>query len=119
MINEAVLSSFVDKLSKDTLTVEKYDETSLSGTIDVNNAGYLVLSIPYDPGWTLYVDGIKTDYDLFENAFISVYLNNGSHSVELKYFPDGLITGAAISIIAIALFTIITIITTKKYRKRY
>lgn len=119
MINEAVLSSFVDKLSKDTLTVEKYDETSLSGTIDVNSAGYLVLSIPYDPGWTLYVDGIKTDYDLFENAFISVYLNNGSHSIELKYFPDGLITGAAISIIAIALFTIITIITTKKYRKRY
>jgi uncharacterized membrane protein YfhO len=91
------------------MTVESYNETNVKGNIDVANAGYLVMSIPYDPSWTLYVDGVKTDFDAFEDAFISVYLASGSHTIELKYFPNGLLTGVIVSLLSLFLFVLVNI----------
>jgi uncharacterized membrane protein YfhO len=106
-VNESALKAFIDKLGANTMTVESYDETSVYGSIDVDKEGYLVMSIPYDPSWTLYVDGVKTDFVSFEDAFISVYLTEGSHSIELKYFPKGLAVGIVISILSIILFALL------------
>ncbi|MDE7478591.1 MAG: YfhO family protein [Lachnospiraceae bacterium] len=92
-LNEPALSQLIRLLNRQTMTVDSYDETSLNGHIDVTSASQLVLSIPYDPGWTLYVDGVKTDMDLFEDTFISTYLEEGSHTIALKYFPKGFIPG--------------------------
>lgn len=103
-VNESVLSQFISRLSRQTLTIDSYDETSLKGHISVTSAGQLVLSIPYDPGWTLYVDGVKTNMDLFEDTFISTYLGEGSHSIELQYFPRGFIPGVIVSAVCVVLF---------------
>ncbi|MDE7321841.1 MAG: YfhO family protein [Lachnospiraceae bacterium] len=103
-VNEPVLSQFISRLSRQTLTIDSYTETSLYGHIRVTSAGQLVLAIPYDPGWTLYVDGAETDMDLFEDTFISMYLDEGTHSIELKYFPTGLIPGVIVSVICVLLF---------------
>ena len=103
-VNEPVLAQFVSLLSQQTLTVDDYDETSINGHIDVTSAGQLVMSVPYDPGWTLYVDGIRTDMDLFEDTFIGTYLDAGSHTVTLKYFPKGFIPGVIVSIACIMIF---------------
>ena len=104
-VNEPVLAQFINLLSQQTLTVDDYDETTLNGHIDVISAGQLVLSIPYDPGWTLYVDGVRTDMDLFEDTFIGTYLEAGSHTITLKYFPQGFLPGVIVTIICILLFT--------------
>ena len=116
-VNESALDSFITKLSRQTMTVDSYDETSIKGHIDVSSAGQLVLSVPYESGWTLYVDGVKTDMDLFEDAFISVYLNEGSHSIELQYFPDNLIAGIIISFICLLLLIGLYIVSKKYVRK--
>jgi uncharacterized membrane protein YfhO len=108
-VNETALAAFIDKLGANTMTVESYNETNVKGNIDVANAGYLVMSIPYDPSWTLYVDGVKTDFDAFEDAFISVYLASGSHTIELKYFPNGLLTGVIVSLLSLFLFVLVNI----------
>lgn len=106
-VNESVLARFVDHLNQQTMTVDTYDETSLDGHIDVTSAGQLVLSVPYDPGWTLYVDGIKTDMDLFEDTFIGTYLDEGSHTIALRYFPQGFVPGVIVTIVSILLFTVL------------
>lgn len=114
-VNEPAVSRFVNLLKRQTMTVDHYDETSLNGQIDVSTAGQLVLSIPYDPGWTLYVDGVKTDMDLFEDTFIGTYLDEGSHTIALKYFPKGFIPGIIVSIVCILLFAGLW---TVSYRRR-
>jgi uncharacterized membrane protein YfhO len=116
-LNEDALAAFIDKLNTNTMTVISYNETSVSGNIDVDNEGYLVMSIPSDPSWTLYVDGVKTDFEAFEDAFISVYLTSGSHTIELKYFPDGLIAGVIISILSVLVFIGINIYIKRKGSK--
>lgn len=103
-VNEPALAQFIDLLSQQTMTVDSYDETSLNGHINVSSAGQLVLSIPYDPGWTLYVDGVETDMDLFEDTFIGTDLDEGTHTIELKYFPQGFVPGIIVSIVCILLF---------------
>lgn len=115
-VDESVLAEFIGRLRQQTMVVDGYDETSLTGHIDVENAGQLVLSIAYEPGWTLYVDGAPTDMDLFEDTFISVYLEEGSHTIELKYFPDGLIPGAIVSLISLLLFAGL-VLTVRYYTK--
>jgi len=115
-INESVLSAFVSQLNHQTMTVDSYDETSLNGHIDITTPGNLVLSIPYDPGWTLYVNGEKTDINLFEETFISIALDTGSHTIALRYFPKGLIPGMTVSILSLLLFAALYYITRKRVK---
>ena len=81
MVDEAVLSEFIDLLSNQTMTVDSFDDTHMEGHISVTNPGQLILSVPYEPGWTLLVDGKKAAIDLFEDAFMSVYLTEGEHTI--------------------------------------
>lgn len=106
-VNEEALDKFISKLRQQTMSIDNYDETGINGHINVTTPGQLVLSVAYEPGWTLKVDGIETDIDLFEDTFISVYLDEGEHTIELSYFPDGLIPGIIISIISLVLFAIL------------
>lgn len=74
------------------------------GSIDVRQAGRLILSVPADEGWTLYVDGKKTKIKPFADALIGVHLKEGTHKIELRYTTPGVQIGAAISIAALLLF---------------
>jgi uncharacterized membrane protein YfhO len=115
-VNESALAAFIDKLGANTMTVDSYNETSVNGSIDVAESGYLVMSIPYDPSWTLYVDGVKTDFVAFEDAFISVYLTKGEHDIALKYFPDGLVAGGVISVLSVGIFVLMNVYMKRKNR---
>lgn len=117
-VDETVLGSFIDKLSEQTMTVDSYDETHLYGHIEVQAAGELVLSIPYEPGWTLLVDGKEATVDLFEDTMISTYLTEGEHIIELSYYPEGFNAGILVSIISIALFAGLWILIRKQSVRR-
>ena len=49
---EAVL-----ELNKERALALGVEESKIAGSIDVKKAGRLILSIPNENGWTLYVDG--------------------------------------------------------------
>jgi len=78
--------------------------TEIEGTIDVTEAGYFVLSIAKEPGWTLYVDEVETDAETFGEAFFATYLEEGEHTIRLSYETPGLAMGAAVSGICILAF---------------
>jgi len=117
-MDTAVLDKFITRLKEQTLSVNGYNETNLLGSINVNTEGHLVMSVAYEPSWTLYVDGVKTDMDVFENTFISVPLSKGEHTIELKYFPKGLIPGAIVSLISIGAFIAICMVQRKNTKSQ-
>lgn len=102
---EAVKASY-ETLSQQTMKLEEYTDTSIRGSIDVTEEGRLVLSIPNEEGWTLYVDGNETQIQDFKDTFISVSLEEGLHTIELLYQTPGLQTGARISGVCVVLFVI-------------
>ncbi len=60
-------------------------------------ASQLMLTIPYDRGWQVKVDGVPAETTSRYGQFLAVDLEPGAHTVELRFVPQGLIAGAAIS----------------------
>ncbi len=116
-VDEDVLGKFTDKLSQQTMTVDSYDETHMNGHITVTTPGELVLSIPYEPGWTLLVDGKEAAIDLFEDTMISTYLTEGERTIALSYYPEGFNAGILITVISLVIFTGLWILIQKQNRK--
>lgn len=113
-LNEEVLKKGYEKLADEPLTVTEYTDTRVEGNVTVKEDGYLFTSIPYEKGWSLYVDGKKTEIEPFCQAFVGVRLSKGEHEIILKYMPEGFVAGSIVSGAALALFLLLCILRRKK-----
>lgn len=116
-LNLDAVDQAYETLNQQTMVTEMVTDTYIKGTIDVTEAGRLVLTITDESGWTLFVDGKETPIQDFKEAFISVNLEEGTHTIELKYMTPGLELGAGISGVCIGLFVItmlLRMVTSKK-----
>lgn len=100
-VDEDVLRSGYEKLSKSALDISDYSDTSITGTVTVSENSYLYSSIPYDTGWTIYIDGEKTEAIEIGNAILGAMIKPGTHTVEYKYTPRGLKIGIVVSSVAV------------------
>jgi uncharacterized membrane protein YfhO len=88
--------------------------TAFSGTVTAQEDGYLFLSIPFENGWSVLVDGRPSSTHKLADAFLGVHLTQGSHSVRLEYRPEGLSEGRALSIISAAIVVLLYFLTRKE-----
>ena len=112
--DEDYLSELLLILSENTLSINEMSSTKLNGTVTADEDGYLILSIPYDPGFTIKVDGVKTEAALFEDMMVAVPLTAGDHDISLSYYPQGMTAGILITALSILLFAIICYAEQKK-----
>lgn len=106
-LNPEPLEDIMDKLGEQPLTIQSYTETELNGTINLKEDGYLVMSIPAESGWSVLVDGSKTEYEKFAETMIAVPLTAGEHMVQLKYSIHGVGVGLGVSLASVLLFGLI------------
>lgn len=103
-LDKEVFKKGIEKLSKRELNVEKMQNNEFSGTINVDkDNSMLFLSIPYEKGWTVYVDGKKTNYEKLYDTFIGISLNKGNHKIEMSFYPVGLDIGIILSKLGVVL----------------
>ena len=105
-LNFKALDTAYETLGKQTMELEEMTDRRIVGNINVTQEGRLILSVPADQGWSLYVDGKKTKIKAFADAFLGVHLKEGKHKIELRYTTPGVQAGAAISIAALLLFAL-------------
>ena len=117
-LNADMVDLAYQTLSEQTMTTEIFKDTYIRGYVDVQEAGRLIFSIPYEEGWTLYVDGKETKTLDFKETFLSVYLEEGVHKIELKYMTPGFKLGAAISGVSILLFVLTMRVNKQRNYKR-
>lgn len=116
-LDEEVFEKGYEKLDDEPFLVTGYTDRSIEGTVSAQEDGYLFTSIPYDKGWTLYVDGVKTEIEPFKEALIGVYLEKGEHEIQLTYLPGGFTVGSLITGAALAAFIVLWVRYHKKQRK--
>jgi len=63
-----------------------------------DTGGILFVSIPYDEGWSVKVNGKSTDIIRVANAFIGIKLNSGDNTVEMSFCPQGIRESLCISL---------------------
>ena len=90
-----------------------YSSNSLEGTVDASANQTLFLSIPYDSGWKVKVDGKEVKTCRIGDAFLGVKVPSGEHTVSLKYTPPGFSIGWKVSLAAAIIFIVLCFV---KYR---
>lgn len=94
-----------DKLKQNSLNIKSdLNHDTVRGTINVKQASPLLLSIPYDDGWSAKVDGQTVQIHKVASDLMAIDLKKGNHQVTLDYQVPGLKLGWVISITAIILF---------------
>lgn len=85
----------VDELGKDSMITEKWDDTRIAGKINVSESKIMYLSMPYDEGWKLRVDGKEQQKQVVFAGMTGIMLPKGQHTVEmvfgLRYINKGLL----------------------------
>lgn len=105
--SDSALAQVYSELNRSPLHLTSWTDTKLSGTVYAQSAGTLFLSIPYDAGWTVTVDGEEVETEKLFDAFLSVPVSEGEHEIALHYFPEGLAPGLAITAGSIGVFAIL------------
>jgi hypothetical protein len=74
-------------------------------TLDSQQAGQLTLTDSYYPGWRAWVDGRPAPITRYRDAFRSITVPAGKHTIEMRYEPATFRIGLFISLLALALLT--------------
>lgn len=114
-INKDVLQAGYEKLRKEAMVTETVTDRYISGTVYAESNRILYTSIPYDSGWSVYVDGTKTETFKIGDSQLGVMLKPGKHEIEFKYTPKGLYLGAGVSGVTLISLAAVTVL---KLRKR-
>jgi len=111
-----------DKLAANQM--ENVEETGnrVTGTIRVDQAGTLLLTVPYDEGWKITVDGEETETYRVGEALTGIDLAEGDHDISMVFTPEGLWLGSILSLVCVMLFVVScyieTYITKKKIEEK-
>jgi len=94
----------INNLKENILENELVGEDKITGTVSLEEAKVLVLTIPYDSGWRAYVDGERVDLIKANLAFSALQLDAGTHNIELIYQTPGLRLGFFIAMMGFGIF---------------
>ena len=86
-----------------------YDSTHINGELNLAQAGRLILSVPYEKGWQVRVNGTRVEPETFGGAFFALDLEPGAYVLEMRYVPYGFYAGAGISLLSVVLLVVLWI----------
>ncbi len=123
MLNAGLYTLGMNALADEPWDLTEATDTYLCGTVSVLKDGLFYTAIPYEPGWTAYVDGeevaLAATYDpsqddvLLTDSVVSFPLDEGFHIIELKYNAPGLKVGLLITLGAGLIFALLCILLRK------
>lgn len=93
----------VSTLGESQMKIGRMEGNVLEGEVNASAAGTLLITVPNDPGWTAKVDGKKTEIETVMGTFMGIGIDEGFHEIEMRYVPQGLREGAAISAVCLVL----------------
>ena len=90
-------------LQSNSLWVERFEDTLVTGTLNVQEPGVLLLSTSYDAGWQISLNGEKQAFEALDDGLIVLPVDPGSHVLEMRYTPPWFKLGLVISLGSLAL----------------
>lgn len=115
-INYNDIKNVREKIDEFDFDTSKTKDNKIVGKLHVSNDGYMFVSIPYDKGFSIYLNDKKVDYEMVDNGFIGVKVKKGNYNVEIVYNAPLFREGKIISFAGIALY--ISFITIDQIRKK-
>lgn len=113
------MEEYSDARKEDVLENVVIDTNQVSGTVNLEEDKLLVLSIPYQNGWTAYVDGVEVETVRTNYMYIGIPLTAGEHTIELDFAIPGVKYALVIMPSAVVLFIVLwTVSVIRRKRKK-
>lgn len=96
-IDEDVLRETLAVLSQNHLEQVVYDSTHIAGSLYLEQEGRLILSVPYEKGWRVTLNGERVEPELFGGTLMAFDLQPGTYELQMRYTPYGKHVGMAVS----------------------
>ena len=81
----------------------EYDSKGFTAKIHLPEDNLVFFSVPYDKGWTAYVNGVEAAIEKVDVGFMAVYAEKGINEIVFEYRTPGLLAGAVTSVASLAI----------------
>ncbi len=99
-VSDADLTYDCEQLKSTAATEFKTDKTGFTAKVYREKANLVFFSVPYDDGWTAYVNGEKATIEKVNVGFMAVEVPEGDSTIRFEYETPNLITGLGVTISA-------------------
>ncbi len=109
-VNNEKLDRSYQILKKNQMIVEVFEGTNIEGKFTAKEDCLFYTSIPYDEGWSVYLDGEKVSEDdivSLGSSYLCLRVNKGNHSIRFSYESPGFTSGIVMSIMTLLIILII------------
>jgi hypothetical protein len=113
-----IFSSQCSRNSQGVIDFISEEPGNMQLSFKAEDAGYVVISNVWYPGWKAELDGQPTEVIRANYLFTAVSVPAGNHELRLEYRPASFFVGAMVSFISIIGVLIATLIVFKKRRKQ-
>ncbi|HAK78029.1 MAG TPA: hypothetical protein DCM71_14240 [Runella sp.] len=103
IIEQDTVAQWVRQLTQDTLAITAFNHNHIVGHITLTKPKILFLSIPYDKGWTMQINGKATPIQKVFNGLMGVQLSAGTHQIDVQFKAPYQRIGIVVSIISLCL----------------
>lgn len=104
VLDGSALENQLARIDSAGFTLQTYENGTVSATFNADQDEKLVLSVPFENGWSATVNGQAVEVDAAYDGLSSIDVAAGENNIELHYLTPGLIPGAAVSIVCVTLF---------------
>jgi len=84
--------------------VTTFDDGRIDATFHARQDETLLISVPYDTGWSAWVDGRQVEVSRLYGGLLGVPVPQGDSTIELRYTVPGLVPGLVVSLASVAVF---------------
>ena len=88
---------FCQSASRHQLDITEYTDSSLDGTIEFPDDGYLMLAIPYDEGWEATLDGKPIEIETMMTDAMALKGEKGTHTLHMEFHAPGKVMSLSIT----------------------
>ncbi|MCD8499240.1 MAG: YfhO family protein [Clostridiales bacterium] len=88
----------IAKINSQSLVLDDFSDSHLRGHVTTQDQGTFLMTIPYDQGWRVKVDGQAVETYAVSNGLLAFDLEAGTHQIDLRFTPPGFWPGLAISL---------------------
>lgn len=103
-LDQDVFEKAIEELKAGEMNTEVFEDGHVSGTCNAESDTNLLLSIPYDEGWTAVVNGKEVEVKEGADALTVIPLKEGENRIELKYHVPGVKVGMGLSVLGVLMF---------------
>jgi uncharacterized membrane protein YfhO len=103
VLEEPKFEEAMQIVAKNSMKVERFDDTMIMGSVDAKKSGVLFTTIPYHKGWSVKVDGEPTDTYAIDEGFLAFDAAKGKHTIQMNYMTPLFPLGAGITAFSILL----------------